>query len=460
VTNPTLVWFRRDLRVTDNPALHWALNRGDHVIALYIHNPQDEAPWSPGGASRWWLHQSLKQLGQELARQGIKLHLFAAPAIQVLTHVIQSSGAGTLAWNESYDSHFVQRDLRVKEIISDQITIKTFTDGVLFRPGTLLNKQDKPYRVFTPFWKTLRQKLEWGELPTHNPPLPQPQQIVDAVFQLETTLDELQLLDQHPWHDKLNRYWQPGEQHAQQRLQAFIRDNLQHYATARDIPGQDGTSMLSAHLHFGEISPLQVYRTIEPILHEKHSADQQTSLERFMTELAWREFAKHIIWHYPATAIQSMQPHYEKLWGKPHNPKLYSAWIAGRTGIPLVDAGMRQLWEMGWMHNRVRMIVGSFLTKNLGIHWKYGAAWFWDTLVDADLANNSLGWQWVAGCGVDAAPYYRIFNPQSQAQRYDAGHEYIKRWLPDVNNNNYPTPIINLTQSREQALQRYKTLVE
>ncbi|MBI3186865.1 MAG: deoxyribodipyrimidine photo-lyase, partial [Gammaproteobacteria bacterium] len=283
-------------------------------------------------------------------------------------------------------------------------------------------------------------------------------QLKPAELNKITALTDLQLNAGFNWHTKLHGYWQPGEGQAHQRLTEFLQHGLQDYDSHRDIPALDGTSALSAHLHFGEITVEQIYWQLQPALDAQFGENTRLSAERYLNQLIWREFAHHILWHFPHTANQPMNERYSSnFWHRPGDE--FTQWTRGKTGIPIIDAGMKQLWETGWMHNRVRMIVASFLTKNLGCHWLAGARWFWDTLIDADLANNSMGWQWVAGCGVDAAPYYRIFNPLTQTRRFDSELHYVHRWLPASSHSDYPPPMIDLDESRRHALQQYKDLI-
>ena len=305
--------------------------------------------------------------------------------------------------------------------------------------------------MFTPFWRNARQQLE-SALPAPGPRLPRGRW---AGLDLPGGGDvaSLGLLDAHPWHRKLHDHWEPGEEAARRQLERFLASGAEVYKSAREFPARAGSSRLSPHLHFGEITPATLVRALAPRLAAARG-EEGASLECFLSELGWREFAHHVLWHYPDSAERSMNPRFrDGFWAD--NDDWLEAWREGRTGIPLVDAGMRELWATGWMHNRVRMLVGSFLTKNLGIHWRFGARWFWDTLVDADLASNTLGWQWVAGCGVDAAPYFRIFNPETQAKRFDPEGVYVRRWLGD---DLRPAPIVDLAESRRDALSRYRAL--
>lgn len=452
----SILWFRRDLRIHDNAALDWACENSAKVIPVYIHSPEEEHPWSPGAASRWWLHYSLLSLQKKLAEKGLKLHFFSGSSENVINKIITETGAAGLVFNRLYESHLSARDLAIEEKLSDKVEIVAFDSGLFFPPGTVLNNQHLPYRVFTPFYKKLRPLL-FPEYTNNSS--------ASFVSQFKTgnkvalasaqSLASLNLLDDHAWHENLALHWKPGEDNAYRLLDVFLEEAVEHYDVERDIPCLEATSRLSPYLHFGEITPQQILAAIWPLLEGGGDAKARQSAEVFLKQLVWREFANNVLWHFPETATQPMDKRYtNKFWRG--SKADYIAWTKGETGIPIIDAGMKQLWQTGWMHNRVRMIVSSFLTKNLGISWLDGANWFWDTLVDADLANNSMGWQWVAGCGVDAAPYYRVFNPATQTKRFDSKFQYIDTWLPEHADLDYPQAMVDLGSSREDALLRYK----
>jgi deoxyribodipyrimidine photo-lyase len=454
----SILWFRRDLRLHDNAALDWARDNSDMVIPVYIHSPEEEKPWVPGAASCWWLHHSLAALKKKLAASGMKLHFYSGDSVDVINSIIDETGADTLIYNRLYEQHLHSRDLRLEAMLKARLDVVSFDSGLLFAPGTILNNQQLPYRVFTPFYKKIRPVLstQYSE-----------QSAASAGARLKTavktlpsakSLTSLNLLGNHDWHNKLQPYWQPGEDAANQLLDRFLEEAVADYETGRDIPSHDSTSRLSPYLHFGEITPRQILAALWPLLAGELGAATSNAAEVFLKQLIWREFAHNVLWHFPETATQPMDKRYSKTFWRSSKAD-YERWIKGETGVPIVDAGMKQLWQTGWMHNRVRMIVSSFLTKNLGIHWLHGARWFWDTLVDADLANNSLGWQWVAGCGVDAAPYYRVFNPMTQTKRFDSRLEYIDKWLPEHVDLDYPSPMVDLGSSREQALHRYRQYI-
>lgn len=460
----SILWFRRDLRLLDNAALDWVCANSTAIIPVYIHDDDDSQAenWSTGAASRWWLHHSLKQLNEQLQSAGLGLQLYKGDSEEILAQIIDTYGASSLVFNRLYEPDAITRDKKVTKNFADKIDIKTFENNLFTVPGDILNNQHLPYRVYTPFYKKVRPLLD-SQISSYSDQTQK--SVVEHLKKLSlvrdnssSSLEELKLLDDINWHSKLHNYWQPGELSTGKLLEKFIDNAVDSYSESRDFPGIDGTSSLSAHLHFGEITPQHIATALSPILNGDEGAAAMNSAEVYLKQLVWREFAHHVLWHFPHTANRPMNENYkESFWH--YDDEEFHRWTRGETGVPIIDAGMKQLWETGWMHNRVRMIVSSFLTKNLGIHWIYGARWFWDTLVDADLANNSMGWQWVAGCGVDAAPYYRVFNPQRQAERFDSRFTYIDRWAPDHIELDYPQPMVDLADSREQALTRYKTKI-
>jgi deoxyribodipyrimidine photo-lyase len=452
----SILWFRRDLRLQDNAAFDWACENSSAVIPVFIYSPAEENPWAPGAASRWWLHHSLLSLQSRLADRGLKLNFFVGPSEKILKNILAETGADTLVFNRLYERHLYERDLLLEKNLQNSIEVISFDSGLLFAPGTLLNGQQQPYRVFTPFYKKLRPQLSqlylYQSAETSAGVI---KAINSIIVNSAQSLQSLQLLDENGWHEKLGLHWQPGENAVHRLLDLFLEDTVKHYQTQRDIPALEGTSRLSPYLHYGEITPQQICLALWPLIEGQLGAGAAQSAEVFLKQLVWREFAHHVLWHYPKTATSPMDRRYRgNFWRSDIDD--FNTWTRGETGVPIVDAGMKQLWETGWMHNRVRMIVSSFLTKNLGINWLDGAKWFWDTLVDADLANNSLGWQWVAGCGVDAAPYYRVFNPSTQTRRFDSELRYVEKWLPEHAHLNYPAPMVDLGVSREDALHRYK----
>ena len=449
-TGATLLWLRLDLRLTDHPALQAALERDRPVIPVFLWAPHEEAPWEPGAASRWWLHHSLASLQAALARCGSQLILRRlAPgesSLAVLRTLAHETGADALYWSRRYEPAVIARDRLIKDTLRGEgMAVRSFNAALLAEPWDVQNQSGKPFQVFTPFWRKVSTDLE---LP---PSAPAPRRIpAPARWPASATLDALRLLPTIPWADGLAAAWRPGETGAAANLAAFLDGPVADYGERRDQPGVPGTSRLSPHLHFGELSPRQIW----------NAAPRQRG-SKFMAEIGWREFAHHLLYHFPHTTDAPLRADFARFPWREDGAQL-RAWQRGRTGIPMVDAGMRELWHTGWMHNRVRMVVGSFLVKNLRLHWLEGAHWFWDTLVDADLASNTLGWQWCAGCGADAAPYFRVFNPESQAAKFDADGAYVRRWVPEamggLAGRGYPAPIVDLKASRAAALEAFASL--
>lgn len=452
----TLLWFQRDLRIQQNPALNWCLQQANPVIAVYIHSPEEDAPWHNGAATNWWLYQSLKKLADDLLQLNIQLHFYKANSVDKIPQLIRDCDIDTVVWTDRYEPKRIECENLIETLLSsNNIHVKRFKDGLLKTPSTFLTAStNTPYKVFTPFYKKLRAELTYSYPDKNNTTLKKPSTNNFPAPISHSSLDDLELLDEHTWHNKLSNYWIPGEDTALKKLERFVDEQLNDYKTQRDIPSIDGTSSLSPHLQFGEISPEQILTTLAPLI-EFHGDNMSDAAETFLRQLIWREFARYILWHFPHTCSQPMNIKYKTSFWKKNNANL-KKWQRGQTGIAIVDAGMKQLWETGWMHNRVRMLVASLLTKNMGIPWQDGARWFWDTLIDADLANNSMGWQWVAGCGVDAAPYFRIFNPDTQAKRFDKDNAYINRWSSQHSIENENQPVIDLASSRADALSRYQ----
>ncbi len=468
-----IIWFRRDLRLADNPALTHAVEQGHSVLPLYIQDP--DSRWQPGAASRWWLHHSLSHLQRRLHRSGAELVIKRGDPAQILTELGQKYAIDEVLWNRLYDPDTVGRDGDIKGALIDAgIATRSFNASLLLEPWQLLKSDGGPYRVFTPFWKTLQRHLAESAAP-----LAAPERIRGLTVDKDDgiALDTLGLLPDLPWDEGLHKNWHPGETGAHSRLQAALDGPLLHYPTQRDHPDRAGTSRLSPHLHYGELSPRQIWYAVRAWAAANTGGGVVMAADAYLRQLAWREFAHHLLYHFPETAVAPLDARFAHYpWVKDFADDLH-AWQQGRTGIPIVDAGMRELWQTGWMHNRVRMIAASFLTKNLRIHWLEGARWFWDTLVDADLANNTMGWQWVAGCGADAAPYFRIFNPILQSERFDPDGNYLRQWLPELAalpkawihqpfsaptevldaagvelGQTYPQPLVELSASREAAL--------
>jgi len=422
---PTLVWFRHDLRVADNPALEAAVQRGGPVIPVYIWAPEEEHAWPPGAASRWWLHQSLTSLATQLQKHDSRLVIRRGNSLSTLQSLIQETAAQAVLWNRRYDPPIVERDTTIKSTLrTDGLHVESFNAGLLFEPHAIRHTAGKPFQVFTPFWKTCMSLAE-PTAPLKAPTrLPVPEQWPDS-----EPLVNLQLEPMIDWAGGIRSAWCPGEDGAQRELQRFLDTAVTGYSEHRDRPDEIQTSRLSPYLHFGEISPRQVWHAVRKYV-TKHSV-MQPSAEAYLRQLGWREFAHHLLFHFPHTVEQPLRPEFSAFPWRDNSADL-KAWQRGQTGYPLVDAGMRELWATGWMHNRVRMVAASFLVKHLLLPWQAGDRWFWDTLVDADLANNTLGWQWVAGCGAGAAPYFRIFNPVMQGEKFDSHGDYVRRWIPEL----------------------------
>ena len=474
----SLVWFRQDLRLTDNPALMAALDRGQPVIPVYVFAPDEEAPWAPGGASRWWLHQSLQRLSEALAAAGSRLILRqGSDALSELSNLAAEAGATQVFWNRRYEPAVIARDQRVKTALTaNGLETASCNGSLLYEPWEVRNKSAKPFQVFTPFWR------HYLSLP--EPPAPRPTPTVLTApdqWPQSASLADLQLLPQIDWTTGMQVAWTPGSDTAHALLHEFLHETLDDYKTIRDRPDLPGTSRMSPYLHFGEISPREIFHAVRDfgLARGQHTTWRES---HFLTEVGWREFAYHLLFHYPHTTAAPLRDSYARFPWK-SSPENLRAWQRGQTGYPLVDAGMRQLWQSGWMHNRVRMVAASFLVKHLLLPWTAGAAWFWDTLVDADLASNTMGWQWVAGSGADAAPYFRIFNPTTQATRFDPDGAYVRHWVPELERlppqwihepwaapaqvlrdagvelgKSYPVRIVDHDQARGEALTALKSL--
>ena len=471
----TIVWFRQDLRLQDNPALLAAVQRGA-VLPVFIHDEVGEGKWPMGGASRWWLHHSLAALDEALRERGSRLVFARGESGAVLRELIKQSVADAVYWNRRYEPAVIARDAAIKtELAGTGVEVRSFAASVLFEPHTVQNKSGGPFQVFTPFWKhclTL-EVAEPVKLPAGKIELGS-SAVIDRRYSLE--LGALELLPTIPWDAGFRAAWEPGEAGAAKRLKKFVGGAMARYADECNLPDRDGTSALSPHLHFGDISPRQIWSAVRALSRESGVFPVNRGAQVFLSEVGWREFAYHLLFHFPHTPEAPLREDFARFPWRSNAAQL-KAWQRGRTGYPIVDAGMRQLWATGWMHNRVRMIVASFLVKHLRLSWQDGAAWFWDTLVDADLAANTLGWQWTAGCGADAAPYFRIFNPILQGVKFDPNGDYVRRWVPElarvpaefihapweapplelsaagvVRGRDYPPPLVNHGEARDAAL--------
>jgi deoxyribodipyrimidine photo-lyase len=460
-----IVWFRRDLRVDDQPALRKAVEEGSAVVPVYIHAPEEEGDWAPGAASRWWLHHSLKNLDARLKSLGSRLILRRGPTLEALFDLCAETGAARIYWNRLLEPSLVARDHKIEEELrSKGKEVSIYHGAGLFQPWQLLKGDSRPYQVFTAFWNNLRSLPVDAPVSFAGSKIRSP-----GRWPRSLGLRELGLLPRVNWSEGINQAWEPSAEGAERLLKRFTRKALPDYSSGRDLPEREGTSKLSPFLHFGEVSVRRVW----------HCAAKQTHAMPFLRQLAWREFAACLLYYFPFTPGKSLRDEFERFAWRKDSENL-RAWQKGKTGYPFVDAGMRQLWTTGWMHNRVRMVAASFLVKHLLIDWREGARWFWDTLVDADLANNTMGWQWVAGCGADAAPYFRIFNPVLQGQKFDPQGNYVRRWVPELARlpaawihqpwkapaevlreagvelgRHYPAPVVEHSDSRKRALMAY-----
>lgn len=464
-----LVWFRQDLRCSDNPAFSKACNENRRVIPVYI---RDDATTAIGGAQRWWLYHSLVSLQDHLAKKNGCLALYSGDALSIILRLVSELGITKVYWNRRYEPNMIQQDTLIKKtLIELGIEVFSSSGSLLNEPWTIKNQSGGYFKVFTPYWKHCLQK-------TTIPPFFHSSHIPEKVDILSESLSDWNLLPTRPnWASGFSEHWSPGEDGAQAKLETFIQEHLTGYTTNRDFPAEDATSKLSPHLHFGEISPWAIWRAIEEA--KLYPNCDWASTDRFLAELGWREFSNHLLYHLPNLSSENFKKEFDAFpWHT--DEAAFQRWQKGLTGYPIVDAGMRELWATGYMHNRVRMIVASFLTKHLLMDWRLGATWFLDTLVDADMANNSASWQWVAGCGADAAPYFRIFNPTLQSEKFDSQGIYIRRWVPELANvkskyiheprqgssaetginlgKDYPYPMVDHQEARKTALEYYKNL--
>jgi deoxyribodipyrimidine photo-lyase len=476
----TIVWLRQDLRLDDHAALRAAARRGGAVLPVFLWSPDEQEPWAPGAASRWWLHQSLLALDAALRKIGSRLILRRGPALDALRELAAATGAGKILWSRRFEPAARARDEGLlRGLRENGIEAELVGGALLFDPAELKTKSDRPYQVFTPFWKACLARPEPAA------PLAAPRRLAAPTrWPASLPLESLELEPRIHWAGGLDKAWTPGEHGARNRLRRFAK-HLANYDEDRDRPAVEGSSRLSPHLHFGEISPRRVWHEVRRAQARLAASGQhgwKTGPESYLREIGWREFAYHLLHHFPRTPRQPLRERFARFpWRR--DRKALAAWQRGGTGFPFVDAGMRELWTTGWMHNRVRMIAGSFLVKDLRISWTEGAQWFWDTLVDADLANNTLGWQWVAGCGADAAPYFRVFNPVAQGERFDPDGAYVRRWVPEIAGlaskwihkpwlapaaelakagvvlgRTYPRPMVDHAVARRAALAAFRTM--
>jgi deoxyribodipyrimidine photo-lyase len=455
-------WFRQDLRLTDNPALSHA-SLADETIPIYIFD--DKHPI--GGASKLWLHNSLTSLNKSLNNS---LNLYKGNSLDIIKELIKENDITEFYWNRCYDKYSIARDTEIKKFLEDtSINVKSFNGSLLVEPWECTKDDGTHYKVYTPFYKALIKTRP------HKPNIAKPSFNKLTKLNNSKSINELNLLEPKlDWQEIINN-WQVGEEAAIEKLENFLENKVNRYKKSRDFMCEDATSALSPHLHFGEISPNQIFNTV-------YSLDSiGENEEHFIKELAWRDFCYYQSYHYSDLATKNINSKFDNFAWENDEIKL-QAWQQGQTGIPIVDAGMRELWQTGYMHNRVRMIVASLLIKNCLVHWKKGEQWFFDTLFDADFASNNANWQWVAGCGLDAAPYFRIFNPVLQSDKFEA-YEYIRKYVPELADlpdkyiskpweakadilenakvnlgKDYPHAIVDLKASREKALALHKRL--
>lgn len=480
IISPTIVWLRQDLRLADQPAFAAAVKRGAPIIPIFIWDLAGEGNWAPGGASQWWLNESLINLGTEIERRGGQLLLRQGDSQTELDALLEETGAAAVYWCRRYEPEIIERDGRIKHELRERgIDCESFNGGLLHEPHTITNKQGRPFQVFTPYWRhclSLDKPAVALGAPAQWPALAQWPESVE--------LADLSLTPKRDWADAFGAHHEPGEAGASKCLTTFLDRAVDDYVDQRNIPGEVGTSRLSPHLHFGEISPRQIWAATEKLGKEKGTFPSSNGARVFLSEVGWREFAHHLLFHFRDTPTQPLRQEFERFpWREDTEGELLKAWQRGQTGYPIVDAGIRELWATGWMHNRVRMVVASFLVKHLRLPWQHGAEWFWDTLVDADLAANTLGWQWSAGCGADAAPYFRVFSPVLQGLKFDTDGAYVRRWVPEVAalpdkhlhapweapeevlvraeialGQTYPRPIVDHKVARNAALAAYQEL--
>lgn len=467
---PAIVWFRQDLRLADNAALAAASRTGAAILPVYILDDFNAGEWLMGAASRWWLHHSLTSLDHSL--QG-HLRCFRGTADDILPRLAAEVDASGVFWGRCYEPWRVERDRRIKRCLRERGRIaESFNSSLLFEPQSITKRDGTPYKVFTPFY---RNGCLGGAPAPRAPAAAAP---IRCFHRAPTggSIDDLSLLPAVKWYDEIASAWRPGEAGAHARLKGFRSHDINNYGQGRDRPDLTFVSRLSPHLHFGELSPHQAWHAINP------DDVNEVDADRFRSELGWREFSYYLLYHQPELPSQNLQKRFDNFAWR-DDPAALHQWQRGETGYPIVDAGMRELWRTGYMHNRVRMIAGSFLVKNLLLHWHHGARWFWDTLLDADLASNSAGWQWIAGCGADAAPYFRIFNPVTQGRKHDPAGDYVRRYVPEIAalpdrflhcpfdappetlaaagvelGTTYPRPIVELPASRRRALAAYSAL--
>ena len=472
--SPILVWLRKDLRLRDHPAFEAAILEKRPILPLYIWDPEEGGEWSPGAASRWWLHHALLSLAKDIQGLGGTLVVRKGKAAEILPRIAKEHNIRKIFYSRAYDPPGITTQEAVEEALDEAgLDTGSFNASLLQEPWETKNGTGKPFQVFTPYWRKSRQVI-------YREPAEYAPAKLSFIKQQEpaSSVDSLGLLPDHSWHQKLESHWDVSEDAAHQQLQRTVEEVTRSYATRRNHPSVDGTSRLSPYLAWGLISPRQICKAVL----QADSGDSTRGENKFLVEIGWREFSYHLLYHFPSIPNQPLRAKYASFPWIEDQANL-RRWQFGKTGYPMVDAGMRQLYETGWMHNRVRMVVASFLVKHLLLSWNDGARWFWDTLVDADLASNTQGWQWAAGCGADAAPYFRIFNPITQGEKFDTKGEYARRWIPALEQlpkkwifrpweapadvlqasglelgKSYPEPCIDHTEGRTRALAALATL--
>lgn len=465
-----IVLFRKDLRLDDNPALSRACETCNAVVPVFVWNPDELEPWAPGEASQYWLHQSLKSLGASLEAVGSRLVIAQGDTVVTVLAIAKKIGASLVTWNRRYEPAAIEADKQLEsELTESGLEVESFNGSLLVEPWEIETRSGTHYKVFTPFWKSCLANVDIDNTLEAPESIPTPKKWPKSI-----SLVELNLEPEIDWAGGIREFWNFGEAAAHTCLERFLDERVHDYADTRDQLGEYGTSGLSPYLAWGELSPRQIWN----MTHERMASDPATERtgKAFLRQLYWRDFAYHLLYHEPQMTNDPLRPEFSNFpWA--NDDELLERWKRGRTGYPIVDAAMNELWHTGIMHNRTRMVVASFLVKDLLIPWQEGAKWFWDTLVDADLANNTFGWQWTAGCGADAAPYFRVFNPMTQGERFDKEGIYIRQWLPElckmpdryiqrpweapedvldqagvVLGDTYPEPIVDHQEARNAAL--------
>jgi deoxyribodipyrimidine photo-lyase len=477
-SDPVILWFRQDLRIKDNPALIHACETDAPVLPVFILDENAPDEWSYGAAQKVALYDALDDLAAELKKHGANLILRKGDSQMILTQIIKETNASEIFWNRRYEPWAIAQDIKIKEEIG--IPVQSFNGKLLLEPWEIKTGQKTPYKVFTPYWNNVQFLLS-KEPPV---PFPAPRKIISYAHKIENDdLKDWQLLPEKPdWSKDIRKTWEMSEKQAHKILHDFIDDKVEDYSKERDFPTIDATSRLSPYLALGKISPRQIWDEVTRAMHDDRiKPGHHSEAEKFLRQIVWREFSYHLLFYFPHTATKALHEKFNNFPWRVSQKDMH-AWQRGQTGYPLVDAGMRQLWQTGWMHNRVRLVVASFLVKHLLLRWQDGAAWFWDTLVDADLANNTMGWQWTAGSGADAAPYFRIFNPITQSEKFNAA-DYIRKFVPELSNipdkyihapfdapkeileqanivlgKDYPKPIVEHKVGRERALEALKQI--